>query len=200
MDVVIRIYASYDADLAWLCECGVSMATFAKNVLTSYTYGTDLHYVMPEIKKHSTENNKTLRTRFSVNDKNVIKVLKNIKPRKKNLFIKTLMRNALVRQNMAAFFCSQTEIDKENEINRGLISNGYSELPVRSRKLLNVPVVDTLDVQTKDIQKTEYLSEYKPSSPVNEMDDEMIPKFDPVEEAVDNSMVFSMFESLNEDY
>ena len=135
--VVVRIYASYDADLVWLCEQGVSIAPFAKSVLTDYTYGKEVRYTIPPSDTKCSKNIKTFRTRIVITDPNVIKVLDSIRPRRINLFIKTLLRNALARQNMGAFFLDDDDseyISKEKNINVELSGEGYSPIPVRSRK------------------------------------------------------------------
>ena len=197
--VVIRIYASYDADLVWLCECGVSMATFAQNALTSYVYDKELQYVMPEVSKKKAEINRTFRTRFTVRDEKVIEVLKRIKPRKKNLFIKTLMRNALVRQNMAAFFSGSAEIEKENEKNKELLESGYSALPIGSRKTIACkPAVKPVKKVVKPA--VEVVPDYQVTKVDNT--DDMIPVFEQTENSIveDDGEILSMFESINENY
>ena len=136
---VIRIYASYDADLISLYAQGIPMATLAKNVLKAYAYGEELHYVLPPFEEKTV--NRTCRTRITVSDEKVLSVLHKIRPRKKNLFIKELMRNALVRQNLSAFFTDNAYIAMENKINAELADKDGNILLRRGRKSLTLSEV-----------------------------------------------------------
>lgn len=136
---VIRIYASYDADLISLYAQGIPMATFAKKVLHAYAYGETLRYVIPKFEGKTV--NRTCRTRITVSDEKVLAVLHSVRSRKKNLFIKELMRNALVRQNLSAFFDSKELIDRENRINAELASDEANVLLKRGRRSISLPEV-----------------------------------------------------------
>ncbi len=102
--IIIRFYASYDADLINLLNIGIPLAGFARQVLTDYVNGQDTRYVVPHISPSQTDINSTCRTFFRCEDERILHLLHCVKEEKRNQFIKSLMRNALVRQNLVYFF------------------------------------------------------------------------------------------------
>ncbi len=173
MNLILRFYACYDTDLIALYAKGVSIPRFVKMILKDYIDGKDTKYALPvfttedmdnfeKLKKNRFANNGSYRARISITDEEIIKMLNSIRPRKKNLFIKTLIRNALEYQTLSPFFnikncgnmsLGRTLFDKENNRKSTLPS-----LPMKYRKNDNIlsEIVDQekLDELRKKKDKT----------------------------------------------
>lgn len=126
----LRFYGVHDADLIAVFASGVaSMAEFAKLVLEDFVYERDVHYVLDRMDYFPDEKQRACSTVFYVEDAEVLRVLDSLKEEKENAFIKTLMRNALRRQNISCFFKDsgdgQVQILQENRRNEKYYAVDY---------------------------------------------------------------------------
>ncbi len=182
--------------------------------------GNNFHYydgvreiTRKEIRKILSQKNQTCRVKVSIEDEKSIKLLSMIRSRKRNLFIKTLMRNALGRQNLSPFFSLESDgiievLDIENDINQALLDNGLMPLPRGRKKTLHelihtvmektevpAPVVkEELLVNEQDKQVITYYQEK--NEPVSENGEDE--KIEP-ETGKDDEM-FTLLASITGDY
>ena len=122
MRVVIRFYKRSDLDLIALQKHDISLGKMAKQVLETFANGTRIHYLLPELNNVNLDDldwfklniKDGLRVEFTTHDEETIKLLHSVKGTYKNLFIKTLLRNALYEQSLNVFFNDKSLIEKEN--------------------------------------------------------------------------------------
>lgn len=116
MNIEIRLYKQYDTDLISLYEAGYSVSTMMKEAVISYANGNPVHYYIDEITDFKMGVDTKFRTRFKIpeSDTKTIYMLKHLKPRYRNLFCKTVLRNALVQQNLVCFFTDPSLAQLQN--------------------------------------------------------------------------------------
>lgn len=114
--VILRLYPPHDLDLIHLRLQGISMSQLGYNVLFAYAYGRDIKYIPPHVDHPYKGEYRTYRTSFTIKDKKMIEVLSKVRDKKKNAFVKELIRNALVRQNLSAYLTDAALVDKEQAL------------------------------------------------------------------------------------
>ena len=116
MMINLRVYSKYDMDLITLHENGISLTNLAKNTLKAYAYGTTVRYRFDNLKYSASDKDRSLRVCFPVTDPKCLSVLSEIKDGRRNQFLKTLIRNSLIRQNISCFFKDEIFLEKERDI------------------------------------------------------------------------------------
>ena len=153
MDIEIRLYKIYDADLISLAAAGYSIATMMRDAIVAYANGAPLHYYIDEVIDADFNIIKTVHTRFSVpaSEAKAVYMLKHIKHRSRNMFCKAVLRDALVQQNLLVFFAKDSEpylypLKDINAINRG-VQNFTNVIPLSSLKKESKPRQAVQDMQ-----------------------------------------------------
>lgn len=103
MGLTVRLYASHDADLIALSNAGFSVKNMLKDAFYAFANSQPFHILIDEdipLTCDQAETNKQYKLYFSKKDLNVSRLLGKIVPRKKNLFCKTVLRNAFIQQNL----------------------------------------------------------------------------------------------------
>ena len=123
MRVWIRIYARFDVDLIGLMNMNLPLADMMRDAVTAYAHGERIAYYIDEPTFYDVSVNKSARFSFLVPDSDIktCYMLKNLKPRCRNMFVKAVFRNSLVQQNLTCFF--------ENA-DAGIISNHFNNANV----------------------------------------------------------------------
>lgn len=116
MMIEIRIYKQFDTDLLALCDAGYPIRKMLKQAVTSYANGTPCHFYMDEIIPFDPGNKQTIHARFDVpeSDSNTIYMLKHIHRRYRNTFCKAVLRNAIIQQDISAFFTDPALFQLQN--------------------------------------------------------------------------------------
>lgn len=126
MNVEIRLYKRFDADLISLYEAGYSVTMMMKEAVIGFANGSPIHFYVDEITDFQMGVDSTFRSRFSIPDSDVktVFMLKHLKPRCKNAFCKAVLRNSLVQQNLTCFFTDASLYQLQGENLKGM--NLYS--------------------------------------------------------------------------
>lgn len=106
MVIEYRLYKKFDMDLIALYNMHYPIATMMRDAVMAYANGRPLHYYVDEPTVFNVDDCDAVHSRFVVPDSDVITcyMLKHLKFRCKNAFVKTVLRNALVQQNLTCFF------------------------------------------------------------------------------------------------
>lgn len=137
MKLYLRFYTPHDVDLLHLKQQGISLSVFAKNALFAYAHGKDIKYLVPPTEGVKIYEYKVVRADVKINDKETIALLKSIQDYKLNVFVKQVMRNALVRQDLSSCFKSGTFVRRENEFLKNY-DGQYERLIPHKRKALTL--------------------------------------------------------------
>ncbi|RHS84706.1 hypothetical protein DW920_13275 [Clostridium sp. AM42-36] len=197
MKLYLRFYTPHDVDLLHLKQQGISLSVFAKNALFAYAHGKDIKYLVPPTDGVKFYEYKVVRADVKISDKETIALLKSIQDYKLNVFVKQIMRNALVRQDLSSCFKSGTFVRRENEFLKSY-DGQYERLIPHKRKALTLD--DILRPELKRApEKEEPFSEMKPEkkeiTPVKEkskpktgspVKSTVEPDIQPIEEPVKN--------------
>lgn len=126
MNVEIRLYKRFDADLISLYEAGYSVTMMMKEAVIGFANGSPIHFYVDEITDFQMGVDSTFRSRFSIPDSDVktVYMLKHLKPRCRNAFCKAVLRNSLVQQNLTCFFTDASLYQLQGENLKGM--NLYS--------------------------------------------------------------------------
>ena len=178
MRQALRFYIRHDYDLIALRVKGISLKKLGKTALEAYANGKRVHVCIDQFENISDDNvmnflktgerqkplkNQAITTfkcEFITKDPEAIRLLKAIKPKRRNQFIKILIRNTLTEQNLSSFFADKTYVEKENQylssINKDYIPN-LIPTPMHNKKTVDL---DTILVAPKPV-RTEKNSEEK---------------------------------------
>lgn len=106
MVVEFRLYRRFDADLIALCRANYPVSAMIREAVTGYANGRPVHYYIDELTDFDLNDDKTVRSRFVVpnSDYKTCNMLKKVKYRCRNAFVKTVLRNSLIQQNITCFF------------------------------------------------------------------------------------------------
>ncbi len=130
MKVEVRLYKRFDVDLVSMVDAGYPVSTMMKDALISYANGDPIHYLIDENLEYSFRNKNSVRFRLTIpnEERNAIYVLQSIKHGYRNNFLKSLLRNALVQQNLGCYF-SDLDVYSLHDIERkGLPVKYYDNL------------------------------------------------------------------------
>ncbi len=130
MKVEVRLYKRFDVDLVSMVDAGYPVSTMMKDALISYANGEPIHYLIDENLEYSFRNKNSVRFRLTIPDeeRNAIYVLTSIKHGYRNNFLKSLLRNTLVQQNLGCYF-SDLDVYSLHDIDRkGLPVRYYDNL------------------------------------------------------------------------
>lgn len=116
MYVDIRVYKQFDADLFALWDAGYPVTKMIKNAVTAYAHGEPCSFLIDEIIPFSPQNKNSVHSRvnFPDSDQNLIYMLRHIHKRYRNAFCKAVLRNALIQQNITAFFTDPSLYQLQN--------------------------------------------------------------------------------------
>ncbi len=118
MNVEFRLYKKFDADLIALVDAGYSVSRMMKAALIAYANGQPLHFYIDGPALDLDMNvAKTVHQRFVIpdSDEKTCYMIKNIKFRCRNMFFKSVLRNALIQQSLACFFADINLAQLQNE-------------------------------------------------------------------------------------
>lgn len=106
MVVEFRLYRRFDADLIALCRASYPVSSMMREAVMGYANGRPVHYYIDELTDFDLNDDKTVRSRFVVpnSDYKTCNMLKKVKYRCRNAFVKTVLRNSLIQQNITCFF------------------------------------------------------------------------------------------------
>ncbi len=106
MKVEIRLYKQHDADLIALAANGYQIASMMRDAICGYANGNPVHFYIDEPINADFNVLKTFRTRFNIpqNEEKALYLLQGIKHGFRNAFCKVILRDALIQQDMTAFF------------------------------------------------------------------------------------------------
>lgn len=160
MKLYLRFYTPHDVDLLHLKQQGISLSVLAKNALFAYAHGKDIKYLVPPTDGVKIYEYKVVRADVKINDKETIALLKSIQDYKLNVFVKQVMRNALVRQDLSSCFKSGTFVRRENEFLKNY-DGQYERLIPHKRKTLTLDDILRPELKRAPV-KEEPFSEMKP--------------------------------------
>jgi hypothetical protein len=167
MVIEFRLYKRFDADLIALCNAGYPISVMIREAVIGYANGYPVHFYVDEVTHFDTVNNKTIRSRFTVpnTDTKTCYMLKHILPSYRNSFVKIVLRNALVQQNLSCFFTDGTlnRLQADNINGRNIY--GFSNLSACST-LKSEPKQITFAGQTITVDRKKRKSSVK-STAVN---------------------------------
>lgn len=106
MVIEFRLYKKFDMDLIALYNMHYPVASMMRDAVISYANGRPLHYWVDEPTFFDANDCDAVHSRFNIPDSDTITcyMLSHIKFRCKNAFVKTVLRNALIQQNLTCFF------------------------------------------------------------------------------------------------
>lgn len=122
MDIEIKFYKLYDLDLVGLRELGYPVGDMAKQALIAYANGHPIHYFIDEHGLIPLNDKKSFRCRWSIKDEKTIALLKNIKKRQRNSFLKMVLRDSIVGLNLSSYYTQKEYTDLEKQKLTGLQS------------------------------------------------------------------------------
>lgn len=113
MVIEIRLYKRYDTDLIALHDAGYCISDLMGKAISGYANGTPVHYLISEAIDFDMNGKQSFRTRFTISnsDTKAIHMLKNIKHGYRNSFCKMVLRDALIFQNLSAYFSDASLLD-----------------------------------------------------------------------------------------
>lgn len=105
MNVEVRIYKRFDTDLLALHDHGISITKMMQEAVCAYANGQPCHFFIDEIVPFDMNDKKSIRLRlkFMDNDYNTKNLIKCIKHGYRSNFCKTILRNALIQQNIPCY-------------------------------------------------------------------------------------------------
>lgn len=166
MEIEVRIYRRYDADLLALCDAGYSIMTMLRDSVIAYANGRPLHYLIDKAVPFNPIGKKTVHTRFTVPDSDVrtCYMLKNIKKSFRNMFVKTVLRNALIQQNLGIFFTDPNLLQYQNiGIYEKMSASSYQNVIPCSSVVMHQPSINFLGREI-GIQYTQATGTYSASA------------------------------------
>ncbi len=166
MEIEVRIYRRYDADLLALCDAGYSIMTMLRDSVIAYANGRPLHYLIDKSVPFNPIGKKTVHTRFTVPDSDVrtCYMLKNIKKSFRNMFVKTVLRNALIQQNLGIFFTDPNLLQYQNiGIYEKMSASNYQNVIPCSSVVMHQPSINFLGREV-GIQYTQATGTYSASA------------------------------------
>lgn len=106
MVIEFRLYKKFDMDLIALYNMHYPVASMMRDAVIAYANGRPLHYWVDEPTFFDANDCDAVHSRFNIPDSDTITcyMLSHIKFRCKNAFVKTVLRNALIQQNLTCFF------------------------------------------------------------------------------------------------
>ena len=124
MNIEVRIYKHWDIDLLSLMDAGYPVAMMMRDTVINYANGMPCNYFIDEYIPFSLNDKDSVHTRIIIpnSEKKACYLLKNIRNRYRGNFIKLLLRNALVIQNLNCFFTDQ------NLVNLTSTNSGYRNI------------------------------------------------------------------------
>lgn len=150
MVVEIRLYKKFDTDLVALVDAGYSVSTMMRDAVVAYANSSPINFILEEPLTYQPDDKKNVHTRFIVPDDDIAtcQLLRGIRYGFKNTFCKMVLRNAMVQQNLMAFFANtgyiQHYMNNLSMINRYSYSNlvscaGYKNAQKQMSLLGGVP-------------------------------------------------------------
>ena len=124
----IRLYKRYDTDLLALCDAGYSISLMIKDALYGYAHSTPVHIYIDQLIPFDLNKKTSVHTRFTIPDSDLqtCYLLRNIKHGYRNSFCKNVLRNALVQQNLVAYFADNSMLRLQSD---NLQQTNLSALP-----------------------------------------------------------------------
>lgn len=118
MKVYMRIYTSYDRDLAAISASGINLGVCLKDCLQAYARGKrhrlNLQTLPVRDVTSALSADKTcLYIRVTIQDASSIEVLKAVRPRCRNAFCKALLRDSIAFPSLSTYFAAPQMIAKE---------------------------------------------------------------------------------------
>lgn len=106
MVIEFRLYKKFDMDLIALYNMHYPVASMMREAVIAYANGRPLNYLVDEPTVFNADDCDAVHSRFNIPDSDTITcyMLSHIKFRCKNAFVKTVLRNALIQQNLTCFF------------------------------------------------------------------------------------------------
>lgn len=188
MEIEVRIYRRYDADLLALCDAGYSIMTMLRDSVIAYANGRPLHYLIDKAVPFNPIGKKTVHTRFTVPDSDVrtCYMLKNIKKSFRNMFVKTVLRNALIQQNLGIFFTDPNLLQYQNiGIYEKMSASSYQNVIPCSSVVMHQPSINFLgrEIGIQYAQATgtysasaQFIQSQVPQTPVPQMNQVFVPE------------------------
>lgn len=115
MYLEIRYYKRFDPDLIALIQNGVDLTSQLPAIIKAYAHGETYHFYVPSsfCKTVDLNEQKQIHNRVTITDEKSIQLLSKVREGYRNTFCKILLREALLHQNLSAFFLDQEIIQKE---------------------------------------------------------------------------------------
>ena len=115
MKVELKLYKTFDADLISLNSNGISISALIKTALYNYARGEITRFYVPECKPFELDGRKRfIHIAANIDDTVSIDFLKHqLKPRQRAAFLRTLLRECLITQQLGAFLKNDAWIAKE---------------------------------------------------------------------------------------
>lgn len=122
MKVELKLYKTFDADLISLNSNGISISALIKTALYNYARGEITRFYVPECKPFELDGRKRfIHIAANIDDTVSIDFLRHqLKPRQRAAFLRTLLRECLVTQQLGAFLKNDAWIAKETARIQGI--------------------------------------------------------------------------------
>lgn len=106
MFVELQLNSFADSDLVALAEAGYPLSSMTRNAIIAYAHGEALHYQLDNVGPYLQDRKYKLRYRIKISEADTItcSMLEGIIPGQRNNFLKSLLRNTFVQQNLTCFF------------------------------------------------------------------------------------------------
>ena len=114
-NIELRLYKRFDADLLALQYAGIPVKTLMVNAVTSYANGQHYKIYISETRLHDLNGSQKYHVKCTFKDEKAVALLKSIKYGFRNAFCKTILRDALMHQNLGVFFSDDNYLSLENE-------------------------------------------------------------------------------------
>lgn len=118
MHIIVRLYARYDMDLLALLDAGYPLKKMIVDVLVAYANKIPINYLCDENIMFDSQKVSSLRLNISTpssEDEKMKALFLGLKKNTKSQFVKMCLRNALLSQNLIAFFLTDAHADYESE-------------------------------------------------------------------------------------
>lgn len=130
MNIEIRVYKRYDMDLFALYDAGYPLADMMYKAVAGFAHRQPVRFLTERPVFFDANDKSTFRTRFTVpnSDTATIALLKTIKHGCRSNFCKAVLREALIHQNLTAYFATSADMslfDSMNDIDPTLFSEAY---------------------------------------------------------------------------
>lgn len=157
MNIQLRFYKRFDADLLSLYDAGIRVNTLIRDALDGLAHGTPRKFLVPQVVSHDLNDRQFIHTSINITDPETIKMLKAIKHGYRCSFCKMVLRDALVFQSLGVYFSDSRYLQEaQDRIDEYLTSTheGVDVCKFRKKKKLRAEEVLGDNALKEDVRKS----------------------------------------------